>query len=158
MLGRWIDKWARGRHRREIENWVDALRGSDDEELGALVAQAADYRHHFLEQGVDVLRPAYEIERDPLLIMKLSRQVEQLQRMGKQAAAPGLMIWVHSFRAMQTPEIRFLGREMWRHLARGHPFTERAAYDLADMTGIELRIDDFDQFPVGLEPTTGAQP
>ncbi|MCR9128116.1 MAG: hypothetical protein NXI12_01195 [Alphaproteobacteria bacterium] len=153
-----IENWARGQQRKDIQNWVDSLRGSDGHELGFVVAQASEYRHVLLESGINLLRPSIEAELDPNLTGRLSRQIVDLQKQGRQVAAPGLMVWVHSLRAVQVAEIRYLGREMWGHLSRGFPFAHEAAFDFLQQTGVRMRLENHDIFPEGLAPLAEPQP
>lgn len=66
--------------------------------------------------------------------------------------ATGLMVWLHSIRASQTPEIRVRGREMWAELRRGIPYARAVATDFQAYVGMVLKIDGVERIPENLWP------
>jgi len=75
--------------------------------------------------------------------------------MNQPSDALGVMILLHSVRALNVPEIRGLGREMWKELERGFPYVEDTLEEIRGLTGNPLppNIDDELKFiPHGLEP------
>ena len=62
------------------------------------------------------------------------------------------MVWVHTLRALDRPELRSLGRSMWRELARGFPYVEEVAGDAYGIFGMHFETRGFGKFPTGLTP------
>ena len=61
------------------------------------------------------------------------------------------MVWLHTIRAANTPELRFKGRILWKELARGFPCVDDAADNLFALTGITLNVEGYAAVPDGLE-------
>ena len=78
--------------------------------------------------------------------------IKQSQKRKYFAAAAAGMIWLHSIRAMEHPELRIYGRQMWVQLERGFLYIEEGAESIKLTTGDDLDISNGNQFPVGLEP------
>jgi hypothetical protein len=62
------------------------------------------------------------------------------------------MVWLHSIRSSETPEIRVRGREMWAELERGIPHADDGA-DGFRLLGVNLDIDGAERIPENLTPT-----
>ena len=85
----------------------------------------------------------------------LGRLVRQLQKMDKTAEAAGAMVWLHSMRALAFPEIRSLGRQMWKELQRGIPHAPDALDGLGTVIGKALpegARSSCDFIPIDLAP------
>ncbi len=144
----------------EIQQFVLALRGMSDAELGNVVAMAAVVRIS--------MRPGGGLPDEALglgIPLTDSAEVEVRRTMVQTALAmqkqshdmtAGAMVWVHTLRAYHFPEVRLLGRNMWGELQRGFPhalgalsFMENVSHE-PPPPGTALAT----QFiPVGLEPT-----
>ena len=77
--------------------------------------------------------------------------------MNQPSDALGVMILLHSVRALNVPEIRALGRDMWKQLERGFPHFQDAIFEIRKVSGnnIPQEIDSELRFiPRGLEPRT----
>ncbi|MBI2718162.1 MAG: hypothetical protein HY245_04940 [Rhizobiales bacterium] len=134
----------------DIERFNSMVKGASAEQVGLLVAMAAHYKNSLAKEGVDLLHPMVAEEKDPLVALKITRLITSAQR-GDPANATGWMVWLHTLRAANTPEIRFQGRLLWRELSRGFPYVEAAADDLAQVMNFQLDINDYDMVPEGLE-------
>src|SRR5262245_16215379 len=66
--------------------------------------------------------------------------------------AAELMVWLHSVRTSQTPEVRLRGRELRTELARGIPHACEAAAGLQQHFGMHLNVDGFERMPQNLAP------
>ena len=86
--------------------------------LNSVVTLATDRRHKLHDEGWDLLDPSICLARDPMITFRLSSMIKQLQQSGNPQLAAGLMVWVHSLRALTRPELRSLGRDMWRGIVR----------------------------------------
>jgi hypothetical protein len=58
--------------------------------------------------------PRQDMARGALVQLALKAQADK-----RFVDATAAMVWVHTLRALCFPEIRYLGREMWRQLERG---------------------------------------
>jgi hypothetical protein len=61
--------------------------------------------------------------RQAIAQLAVSDLVRRYRREGRLAEAAGAMVWLHSLRALSTPDLRLLGRQMWRELQRGQAHT-----------------------------------
>jgi len=105
------------------------------------VACATDWRHKLHDEGCDLLDPSICLAKDPMITFRLSNAIGKLQRSGNPQLAAGLMVWVHTLRAMTRPELRTLGRAMWRELERGFPHVEEAALPCARNVSLSPETD-----------------
>ncbi|CCG41828.1 hypothetical protein [Magnetospirillum molischianum] len=145
--------WATKVQRKEITRFTDALRAMDSDEIGALLALATDLRHTLeADSRLDLLDPrAVEIIW-PSAAQALNRQIRNMQATNSRELAAAAMVWLHTIRAANNPDLRMLGREMWRQLERGFPKVEQAAADLQVVGMSHLNIEGYSVFPLGLSP------
>jgi hypothetical protein len=154
-MPRWLARWHERRILRaatdEIMQFLLQLRGFDRAEIGLVAAQAAHVARHFkLAIGLDLLEPQMTMLQVPGALRVITEAVLTLQRQGEPFRAPGFMVWVHTLRAEQRPEIRYLAKEMWSQLERGFDEAELAGFEFCTTTGHELIVDDdFLQVPRG---------
>lgn len=133
-----MQQWALRTQTAEIESFVTSLRGMDDAEIGPVLIMASSTRCSLIVAKV-VTKEFFEgadLSSDSAIMvpLTLNRLVQQHQRDGVPVLATGAMVWLHSSRAMLTPPLRLLGRQMWAELMRGAPHVEEAA-DLLRMAG-----------------------
>lgn len=115
------------------------------------VGIATSLRHHFHDRaGVDFGSPTLCVLQDPYIAVKLARLIQQYQKAGNYPEALGLMVWLHSIRAMIEPDLRDRGRAIWRQLRRGFPHVPGAVAGYIELTGRPLDIREFDFVPDGL--------
>jgi hypothetical protein len=140
----------------DIDRFIRGLKGAGDSEVGAVVACAAHWRNTLEAQfGWNLDHPGLVAAvQDVGAAMKLNRMIREVQKR-EPAMAVGLMVWLHSVRASQTPEIRLRGREMWAELERGipHSYSDAEGYELVG--GVRLNIDGVDRIPENLAPAGG---
>lgn len=166
MLG-WLKKKVENSSadamKNDVVRFTASLRGADDHELAHMVVISAIIRLNLLRMGK--IPPAaldLSIPRDRELDIEcnvasitLASAVKQFQKMDQLSDACGAMIWLHSIRALNVPEIRIHGREMWAELSRGHPYVADAVYDLQALMQKEMPEDikyEARFVPNGLEP------
>ena len=137
----------------DIDRFLLGLRGASDRELGLSVALAAHARH-ILERNFnwDLSPPDVVTMRTPAATLFVNRLIGNSQKNNNGAMAAGLMVWLHSLRSSDIPEIRLQARQMWGELARGFPYAEEAATDSLEFAGLQLQISGFDQIPEYLRP------
>jgi hypothetical protein len=107
--------------REDLERFVDSLRGMSDDEVGAVVAFAAIARVALRRAGVfpDELLQITSAKKQANAQLAVARVVRRYRAERRFAEATGVMVWLHTLRALSTPQVRHLGREMWRQLQRG---------------------------------------
>ena len=140
---------------RELNNYLQKLRGMDGDEIGGVVALAAHMRNRFLEdKGIDFLDPFSATIADPFCVATLSRTAKYFQKKGivGQINAAAVILWVHTLRATMNPDLRMKVREMWGELSRGFPYLEYGARLLEKMTGDTLDLRDAGTYPDGFTP------
>jgi hypothetical protein len=158
MLGNWIKRkiqlaGIKGA-REDLERFVESLRGQSDKEVGAIVAMAAVVRVALRQSGV-LPDELLQVSADPEQVMAqiaVAKAVLRYQSEKRYEEATGALVWLHSLRALSTPEIRRLGREMWRQLGRGqlHALTvlqDMGIPSLSDVTAECSRV------PNNLDPS-----
>lgn len=138
-----------------MEDFVRKFEAVDSEEIGLPVAIATSLRHHFHDRaGVDFGSPTLCVLQDPYIAVKLARLIKQYQKAGDYPEALGLMVWLHSIRAMIEPDLRDQGRAIWRQLKRGFPHVPSCVVEYVAVTGRSLDIRGFDMVPDGLGDKT----
>ena len=160
LFGRRDDRRALGaKATDEIEQFLLALKGMSDEELGSAVAMAAVVRMSLRQQGVlpdEALGIGLPLpEGQEAVVRRNVVQTALAMQRQNHAMAGGAMVWVHTLRAYHLPEVRLLGRQMWSELQRGFAHALPALSFMEQQTrqppplGSALAT----QFiPVGLEP------
>jgi len=146
-----IVKWTSDKQRAELEEFVALLRVMDGPEIGRAIALATHFRHFLEADGHHPMDPIGYAATRPEFAVSLSRTANDLERR-KKPEATAFTIWMHTMRAGARPELRDLGRDMWRELSRGFPHVQSAARTFRVQTGILLQTDDADRFPAGLIP------
>jgi len=149
-LDRKIGKWASGKQKKELGEFLNRLRAMDGEELGLVVACATDRRHLLEAQGHMVSDPIVYVAENPQFLAQLSQVTVEYQRQGRLVLAAAMMVWVHTLRAGLQGELRPYGRDMWRELQRGFPYVEEAAVHAAVDLKLILDTTGFDDVPKGL--------
>jgi len=123
-------------------------------EIGGVLALACHWRakleKHF---GWNLDDPDLVIVSDIACAMKVRRMINEVQEKEPTTAA-GLMVWLHTLRATQTPEVRPKAREMWAQLQRGLPYVEEAAETLQIVTGHVVQTKGAERIPQNLRPTS----
>jgi hypothetical protein len=62
---------------------------------------------------------------------RISRLVRTFQTENEYIDAAGAMVWLHTLRSLNIPELRFLGRQLWQQLERGFMRTPEALAQIA---------------------------
>jgi hypothetical protein len=143
----------------DLERFVVALKGMSDGELGAVVAMAAILRMELRAQGLlpdDALDIASKLpESDQTAVRSAMSGLALDMQKRHHPSVGGALVWLHTLRALQFPELRLLGRQMWGELERGFPHVFEAFHFIEDTVGQppplgSLQASQF--IPVGLEP------
>lgn len=151
-FSRLFDKWATGKQREEMANFVSLLRAMDGAELGHVVALATHVRHQLEAMGHNPMDPIIYTAINPGFPLFLSRTTIALQKQNRPQDAAAFMVWVHTARAGVRLELRGLGRELWKELSRGFDHVNEGALSLLMVTGVSINIEGSDEYPKGLTP------
>jgi hypothetical protein len=143
----------------DLERFLIALKGMSDQELGTVVAVAAILRMELRHQGLfpdDALDIASTLPESEQKAVRSGMSGLALDFQRKNHPSTGAaMLWMHTLRALQFPELRLLGRQMWGELKRGFPHVFEALHFMEGTVGQPLPFGclQASQFiPVGLEP------
>ena len=138
----------------DIDRFLASLRGASVEELSLIVALATHWRNVFEGDGVELLDPVAAEKKNPSVGMLLNRYIREVQK-SNPTHAVGLMVWLHTIRTANIPELRYKGRLMWQELSKGFNGAYEAGEMLMKMTpGFRLQLSLPEQVPVGLEPSS----
>jgi hypothetical protein len=145
MIGNWLKRKiqlasVRGA-REDLERFNASLRGATDAEIGMVVGIATIIRLRLTISG-RVPKDAFTLptpgDGSAELQLYLSGMVREFQKIGQPSDAAGTMVWLHSMRALAFPEVRELGRHMWKELQRGFPYVADALSSIEALTGKQL--------------------
>ena len=147
----------------DIARFIASLKGASDSEISTMLVVANIVRLNLTNMGkippaaLDITIPRVgdlDIKCD-MCSVTLANAVKQFQSMNQPSDALGTMIWLHSVRALNVPEIRYLGRAMWQELSRGFRDIDQTLEDIHSIspTPLPLNIENEVRFiPRGLEP------
>ena len=91
----------------------------DSVEISALLVNATLVRHKIEEmEQLSLLHP-YMLIDHPYIRIKLNKIIRMSQGDGSYASAAGAMVWLHTLRLTQSPELRIIGKQIWVELSRG---------------------------------------
>lgn len=147
----------------DILRFNASLKGADAQEIATILVVANILRLNLTASGR--IPPAaldFTIPRDDDLAMKcdmcpiaLTGFIKEFQSMKQPTDALGVMVWLHSVRALNVPEIRIHGREMWSELSRGFPYVADTLESVRALSGKPLPMgieNEVTFLPRGLEP------
>ena len=153
MIWSIFDSWANKQKIKEATDFLVRLETLSDQEMGAYVALCIDQAHLiWADRQIDLYKLKDCTKLDPYLLMSLSKGALECQKNGNFGAASRLMLWVHTLRSAESPELYFLGRHIWAQMSRGFPHAESAAFDFFQETGKPLILTRLGDFPEGLGP------
>ena len=147
----------------DILKFIAGLKGASSQEIATIIVIANIVRLNLMKSGtIPSAALDFNICRDADIELKcdmcsvaLVKIIKQFQKMGQLSDATGTMVWLHSVRSLNVPEIRAKGREMWGQLERGFPYVDDALMDVQDLIGEGLPdsiSDELTFVPRGLEP------
>ncbi|MER9875313.1 hypothetical protein [Mesorhizobium sp. M0195] len=152
-LGNKVLGWSTNVQKRELEEFVGRLRAMDGSEVGMIVACATNHRNLVAQtRGWNLLEPALCEMQEPALALKIGQLIRDLQAKNRPELAVGFFVWLHSVRSAKNPDLRQLGRDMWKELGRGFEHVDDAAEGFEALTGFEFKIDGYNEYPAGLTP------
>jgi hypothetical protein len=147
-----------GTRKLDLERFLAAMKALSDQEMGMLLAMATVIRMELRRQGLfpdetlDIASRLPESRRTAVRSAMVGLAL-QYQKQDHPCTAAA-MIWAHSLRAAQFPELRPLGCDLWSELKRGHPHVLDAFNSLEETTGESLPLGSLllsQYIPAGLE-------
>tara|TARA_R110000851_G_scaffold218100_1_gene371029 strand:- start:132 stop:629 length:498 start_codon:yes stop_codon:yes gene_type:complete len=145
--------------RDDLERFARSLEGASSQEAADVLMMATLVRLQLEKSGqlqpsdLSLMSSNGSMEAD-LLPLKINRFISDLQKQGKKELAAGAMVWLHTARVVVNPELRLLGRAMWRELQRGLPAIDPS--HIQDGIRLGHLPDDIENqlgfIPKGLEP------
>jgi hypothetical protein len=128
---------------KELTEFLNALRKADVFSLGTVAAQATDVasrQANSSNYSINLRYPREALRLNPRLLWELEEEVITLQKAGRQVDAPGTIVWVHTLRAEQVPELRPAVNEMWQIIGKGTGYINAAAREYSQSTGRTLEM------------------
>lgn len=162
MLG-WFNKHARSAvltaATQDIERQLQMLMRSSDDDVGLVLASATFWRLYWeksgmLPKGAISLREIPDERACAGFRKDLTRQINE-DKKSSPAGAIGLTVWLNTSWALSIPELRGLGRQMWKELNRGVPFAPAyiPQFFVAARIPVPTDVTESVRFiPPGLEP------
>jgi hypothetical protein len=133
MFKKFLKRVVTASEAKELEDFVSRMRGFDGSEMGAVVYSTHKFSELLRDQfDWDIFYPHLVLSEDIFAVMKVGKIVNSFQSQGDMATAAGGLVWVHTLRATQNPELRLSAREIWYHLRRGFPHARDFASDIGD--------------------------
>lgn len=151
MFG-WLEKRTSASMRDDADRFLVSLKGADQMALDTVAATAAYWASYYASKGRDLYSMESWLLSHKLFPVELVSSIKTLQKSGSASSAPGLMVWLHSARALLYPDLRLGGRNIWSELAKASPDAQGLADELAAATGRFLIVCHVSQVPSGLEP------
>ena len=153
MFG-WLQKKFTTTQLNEVESFLRSLRGAEqgviDLVCGAQMYWAAFYAAP--QRAKDLYFMENWILEQSFFPVELGSNIRALQKQGTTSSVPGLMVWLHSSRALLTPELRLSGRMLWAELVKASGEAEQLAYEMCGVGGYDPLPFDRTRVPFGLEP------
>lgn len=154
-----IQKASTDTMRDDLQRFIVSLQGASDDEIATIVCVACVIRLNLSSSptlppaSLDIGRMDTSID-GSMVSLRLNRLISEFQKNGQLSDATGCMVWLHSVRALQNPELRGLGRQMWSELSRGFTEVDEVASEMyALLSGLPKNIEAEARFiPKGLEP------
>lgn len=132
---------------KEIERFILIIKGMDSKEIGSVLALTFDLKNKMLKDGINLLDPIITLSAYPNLLILLEDKAIKLQKENNTVFASGILIWVHTYRGVLFPELRYKSKEMWAELERGFYYTKIHSLDFLD---IQLDLTD-PSIPIGFD-------
>ena len=149
---KWLDKRMSKKMADEMEHFLVSLKGSDQIALDLIAATTFMWAAFFKARGKDMFIAGAWLPQDKFFPLQLQNMLRDQQKAGNTSSATGLMVWLHSCRALLYPELRLSGREIWSELSKAGEEAHSAYFELivvGDIPDIDQTIGD--DVPIGLE-------
>lgn len=125
ILSNFFSGLAIGQCRREIERSLEVLKGMDDCEVEMFYNQVM-FTKGLLNKhyGIVLGDPFLSVKLDDNISIKLNADIQNIRKQEGPLAVAGMTFWLYTIRAVISPELRYLVKQIWKELARGMPTGE----------------------------------
>jgi hypothetical protein len=148
-----IQRWSAEKRGRDLDDFIEMIRGMDYSEVALVLLLANDFRLRFsVAGGRDLHSPAEVLASDPLACLHANHAITKFQKQRAFHDAAGVMVWLHTLRSIEEPRLRARGRILWTELAKSFDRLDQAASAYLKDTGRELYRSGAEIIPEGLEP------
>lgn len=147
----WLEKKFSKTQNQEALQFLQSLKGAEDSSLDLIAVSAVYWANFYFKKG----RNLYEMDRwllsEPLFSVEIIKNIKALQRSGSGSSAVGLHVWLHTARALQYPELRIIGREIWAELSKASVDAGYLCVQVHNQLGVDMYFSDVNAIPEGLE-------
>jgi len=142
-------------HLSEMLPWMRQLCTLPDEDAALIYVTALAYRNILKNTaGIDLFRTEQALDKHKMLAVHIGAQIRNAQTSSLYSNANGLKVWLFTIRSVMHIELRPIGFEIWRQLARGFPHVHMIVESLRRESGFQSDLTDNGMAPIGFEPTT----
>ena len=143
----------------DLSKQLYMLRNSNADDVGLTLASATFWRLFWIQEGMipKGAMSIYEIAEPGECARFRSNLIRQIEEDKKTSPAGviGLMVWLNTSWSLSIHELRPLGRELWKELARGIPYAPTYVPNFLSAANVVIDTDFTDAvrfIPPGLEP------
>ena len=151
MFG-WLEKRVSATMRADAERFLVSLQGAEQEVLDVIAGTTIYWASFYAAKGREMYSMELWLPREKLFPVELVSSIKTLQKGGGSSSATGLMVWLHSARALLYPDLRLAGRNIWSELAKATSDAQDLADEVAMANGKFPIVNLISQIPMGLEP------
>lgn len=115
-----IRNWITRRWTSEIIALIESLKSMNDCDVSLIVATVTNIRNSFFNRmNLDFGNPAALLIQRPRITIELGNLIRESAKNKSFIIRTAYIVWLHTLRVVQKPELIMLGRELWRELGRG---------------------------------------
>jgi hypothetical protein len=126
------------------------LKGANSDVIDAITATTMYWAVFYRDKGLDLYSVVAWISQRPMMALEINQAIKANQKAGNKSSVPGLMVWLHTVRAAEVPEIRHHARLIWNELGRA---TSAADFMALEMLHAVEKIGpvDYERVPIDFE-------
>ncbi|MGE9986000.1 hypothetical protein [Desulfovibrio sp. SGI.169] len=114
-----VTRWAVNRQKKDLQSMADVLKGMDNEELFFIYKGVKETGIALQNKmHLNVYKPFLAIEQDKNITQKLKFLIKKSSEQNEFELSSAFSIWLFTIRAAISPELRFLGKEIWEYLGK----------------------------------------
>ncbi len=136
MFKRWLDKRMSKTQQDESERYLAMLKGANAAVIDMVAISTMLWAARMQQRGTDLYDVALWIDEEPTMAFALGKLIKNVQGTDP-GDANGLMVWLHTVRAAQWPELKHTARLIWHELQRAPSDAGYRARQLARDEGID---------------------
>lgn len=136
MIKRWLDKRMSKRQQEEAEHYLTMLKGANSNVIDMVALSTMVWAARMEQRGTNLYNVSYWINEEPMMAYALAELIKRVQSTDPEDAN-GLMVWLHTVRAAQWPELKHTARLIWHELQRAPSDAAYRARQIARDEGID---------------------